>query len=297
MKGLVDGMDAFPVVSPPRASGRRRMWFMAGGIALALGLTAAALALVMPSRAHHAGSGTVVLDAVRQLAQARTADVSMNIRADSPDGSLVLLGTGAVDFGNQEMQADMSASLGYRSVQIPVVVVSGIIYEALPGLSQLEPGKTWMSMDSSALSARPSVLGVGGNPAVLLDLIAHAGAKVAPAGASNINGVSVKGYYVEFSQTEIRQLRSDKRLAPGDRAALSEDITDLSGDLQLDHAGRLVEDTLSITVGSPQPMVMSETVDYSHIGTSVHIAMPPPNQVVSYEKVMRDAGRVPVQVI
>ena len=106
------------------------------------------------------------------------------------------------------MQLQLTAGEAGQQIQLQLLYLAGSIYENIPGIDQLVPGKSWMSLDLSSLddagSRAPSALGTGNNPTAMLRLLAQQGNTVVPFGSSTVDGVSVQGYSVTFNPAAIK---------------------------------------------------------------------------------------------
>ncbi len=232
-----------------------------------------------------------ILAAVDLAAAARSADVTVQFSAQGGPDSETATGSGAVDFANQSSQLQLGVSNPQGAFVLPVRYVGGTLYEAVPDLDQLERGKTWVSFGQSASSTGQSgsALGAGGNPSTLLSLFSQPAAQVTPAGPTSVNGIATNGYWVTFTSASLRHLRGDTHLPSALQSTLSQDITDLSANVQLDHSGQLVENDLSITVDGPYPVTITESLDFSDYGVPTNIASPPAATVIGYQEFLKDA--------
>ena len=103
--------------------------------------------------------------------------------------------------------------------EIPVRFVGGTVYEALPGLGKLEPGRSWVSLGPSSGGEVPaSPLATGGNPIGFLSLPSQPGADFIFLGSSTVDGIAVHGYSVIFSGSSLRRLASTAGLSAPDQA-------------------------------------------------------------------------------
>ena len=219
----------------------------------------------------------------------------MDVSADGTDisGS----GAGSVDFSQNAMNMDMSMGAGGNQMDVQLVYLGGTIYEQIPGLDQLEAGKTWVSMDLSsvastgALSGKNS-LGLEGNPSEMLRMLAQQGNTAVAIGSSTVDGVSVQGYSVTMSASEL-QTQLGHGTLPG---WVRQELSHLSGDMvfkvYVDTEGRLRQLAISMAIGANGTNVtLSEQLDFSDYGTPVSVTAPPADQVVTFQQFVQDAAQ------
>lgn len=245
-----------------------------------------------------AGSGTrtvqaIVADSVNHTLSAKTAQLNFELKISTPSGTVTASGPGVLDFSRGAMSATLQMDLAGRTTDISTVYVGGAVYEQVPGLSHLEPGKTWITIDLSSLinstgSAQSGML--SSNPLAGLELLARQGATVSPAGATTIDGQTVQAYQITITSQTIQSRLS----APGTpewlRSAVGKvAINDIHetvyiGQGQLRRA--LVDFSEQV---SGQTITFEETMDLSAYGMPVTISVPPASQTVDFQKLLHDA--------
>jgi hypothetical protein len=172
-----------------------------------------------------------------------------------------------------------------------------MVYETIPGLSTIAPGKTWVSIDLSALqkaaAQSPSTQGLGNNPGVMLQMLAQQGNTVVPLGASTIGGVAVNGYSVTVNPSSIEQQIKNADLPSWIQQAVGNlKVHDIAMKVYVDKAGllRSFEVETSESSGSAGSVSFDETLDLSDYGTPVNVTAPPAGQVESYQQLLQAAG-------
>jgi hypothetical protein len=195
------------------------------------------------------------------------------------------------------MQLQMSVGVGAQQIQTQTLYIAGAVYEQVPGLAQVVPGKSWLSVDLSSLGAsagqNPSALATGDNPTAMLRILAQQGNTVVPLGSSTINGVSVQGYSVTLDPTAIKNKIAQDKLPSWMADALSHlNIGDANLDVYVDGSGLLRRFRLSLseTVPSAGTVRVDESLDFSDYGTTVTVTAPPPDQVVSLQQFLAQAN-------
>ena len=114
------------------------------------------------------------------------------------------------------MELRFTTEAANQQITIQAVYLGGSIYENIPGIDQLVPGKSWVSIDLSSLgvSANQSTgsLGTANNPAAMLRLLTQEGNTVVPLGSSTIDGTTVQGYSVTLNSAAIKKQLADAKL-------------------------------------------------------------------------------------
>jgi hypothetical protein len=168
------------------------------------------------------------------------------------------------------------------------------MYESIPGLAQLVPGKTWLSIDVSSLQRAagqdPSTLGSISNPSEMLRVLAQQGNTVAPLGSSSIGGVDVQGYSVTFDPSSIKSRLAH---APSwmQQALTAVNFQDLKLNVFVDGSGLLRRMTMHMKLAAASAGAVSADVslDFSDLGTPVSVSAPPADQVVGFEQFVQAA--------
>ncbi|HVA04175.1 MAG TPA: hypothetical protein VMU64_10545 [Acidimicrobiales bacterium] len=285
--------DTFTVGSelpPPRRPWRRLVTGMVAVVVLAAAGSVIAVA---------AGGKTAeaaVIDSVNSTMAYRTAHITMNLSAREPTGTITGTGTGGIDFTNNAMELRFTTDAATQQITIQAVYLGGSIYENIPGIDQLVPGKSWVSIDLSALGVSASQstgsLGTADNPAAMLRLLTQEGNTVVPLGSSSIEGTPVQGYSVTLNSAAIEKQLADAKLPSWMTAALSHvDIGDTTVKVFVDGSGLLRRMSIGLTetVSSSGTVSVNESLDFSDYGSPVDVSAPPADQVMSFEQFLKDA--------
>jgi hypothetical protein len=237
-----------------------------------------------------------VINSVNSTMADQTAHITMSLSAHTPTATVTATGTGGIDFGHNAMQLQVSTGVGGQQINIQAVYVDGSVYENIPGLDQMIPGKSWVSVDLSSLgdstSQSPSSLGTGDNPTAMLRLLTQQGNTVVPLGSSTVDGTSVQGYSVTLDSSAIKAELAQAKLPSWMTSALREvDIQNTTFKVYVDGAGLLRRMSVGLTesVGSAGTLRVDETLDLSDYGSAVTVGAPPPDQVASLQQVLEAA--------
>lgn len=280
---------------PPR---RRRRWPIALAATASVGLIALVLALVAPGGAHNANGQAIVIASVNHAVASKTAQATLTMNVNS--GQMTGKGNGTIDFTDGAMDLTMQANLPslHQALTIRGIYLGGTVYEHIAQISELVPGKSWVSIDLSGLNKVPGATGalnLGGNPAAMLRLLSARGATVTPTGTSTVNGVKVNGYTVTIDPAFIEKQISSANLPSWMRDASSKiNFRNATETVFIDRSGNLRRDAVHMVIDIPSsqagPMTMDETLDLSNYGVPVSISAPPASQVVDIQEFLRDTG-------
>jgi uncharacterized protein DUF2510 len=235
-----------------------------------------------------------VLNAVNSTLADKTANISFTMDAGADGATVNATGTGGIDFTQNAMQMDLSMDAGGQTIDLQAEYLGGTVYESIPQIPDIEPGKSWISMD---LSSMKSVSGTGasgslsvqGNPAEMLRMLSQHGNTVAPIGASTVGGVSVQGYAVTISAAKIR---SELANVPDWMRSTASNVGFKAIDYKvyIDDEGLLRRTTISMGLTADGTSVtMNEFLDFSDYGSPVNVSAPPADQVVSFQQFLQDA--------
>lgn len=282
--------SAAPGVSVPRRS--RRLVVVAVVVVVALVAAATAVALVGGTKSAQAA----VIDSVNSTLADHTAHMTMTMSGGATGATFTGTGSGAVDFTQGAMQLQMNLNVDSQSVSLNALYVGQTVYIGFAQLGEIEPGKTWLSLDLSSLQSAagggPGALGSGNNPAAMLRIFAQQGSTVVPLGGSTVDGVAVQGYSVTFNPAAIKRELANDNLPAWLRQAVSQvNLSELKGDLYVDGSGMLLRFSIGLNAssGSSGPVAVDESLDFSDFGTPVDVTAPPADQVVSFQQFLQDA--------
>ena len=282
------------VVGPtdaPRRRPRRRVFTV-----VALLVLAAAGGALVPEVGGGRSAEAAVIDSVDTTMAAQTAHVTMNLAVNAPSVTVTGSGTGGIDFGQNAMQLQMTVGVSGQEVQMQAVYLAGSIYEQIPGIGQLIPGKSWISLDLSSLGASSgqssSALGSGDNPTAMLRLLTQQGNTVVPLGPSTIGGTSVQGYSVTLDAAAIKAQLAHANLPSWMATALSQlNVQNTTLMAYIDSSGLLRRFSLDLTetVATSGKVTVDESLDFTDYGAPVNITAPPPDQVASFNQFVQGA--------
>ena len=243
-------------------------------------------------------AGAQVTRAVDTTLDRGSAHISMTLAGRSDGTTLTGSGFGSIDFTRNALRLQMTIGAdGQPAVPVTAVYLGGIVYESVPGLDTIAPGKQWISMDLSALqqaqSQNPSSDGLGSNPAVMLQMLAQQGNKVVALGPSTVDGVAVNGYSVTVNPSSVAQQLKKAHLPTWMQQAVA-GSTQQNVDIKVfvDTAGllRSLQMHLTETTGSSGPFSYDETLGLSDYGTPVTVTAPPAVQVEGFQQFLQVVG-------
>lgn len=286
--------DTFAVGSESAPARRPRKRLVTSMVALiVLAIAGSVIAVMSGGKSAEAA----VIDSVNSTMADRTAHITMNMSVHTPAGTVTGTGTGGIDFSGNAMQMQITAGTADQQVTVQAVYLGGLIYENVPGIDQVVPGKSWVSIDLSSLGASTgqstASLGTTDNPAAMLRLLTQQGNTVVPLGSSSIDGTSVQGYSVTLNSAAIKNQIANAKLPSWMTAALSHvDIGDTTVDVYVDGSGLLRRTTISLTetVGSSGKTTVDESLDFSDYGSPVTVSAPPSDQVVTFQQFLEAAA-------
>jgi len=237
-----------------------------------------------------------VIDSVNSSMADRTAHVSMNLAVTTPSATVTGSGTGSIDFSQSAMQLQLTAGVAGQQIQLQALYIAGTVYEQIPDLDQLIPGKSWISLDLSSLAAAgsqgSSTFGAGDNPTAMLRLLAQQGNTVVSLGSSTIDGTSVQGYAVTLDPAVIRSELAQAKLPSWMSGALAQvNIGQTSMKVYVDGSGLLRRIGIDIaeSIASSEKISVDESLDFSDYGAPVSVSAPPSDQVASFEQFLQEA--------
>lgn len=276
----------------PRDARRPRRAVLAGvSVAAVAAVVAAAVAL---GSGHAAKSAqTIVADSVSSALANKTAQATLTMHMLVGSRPLTASGAGGVDFSAGAMRFGLNMSFAGQQVPLTIEYLGGKVYEQIPGLDQLLPGKSWVSLDfSSAVKAGGQGTGVLGanNPAAMLRLLVNQGNTVTSDGSSTVDGVAVHGYHVLYSPAIVNNPKVIAALPSWMQSAIKGiNIAGSNSDVYIDHSGHLVRFTMHMTIQGPTDVHMDESMDLSGYGTPVTVTAPDPSQVASFQQLLQAA--------
>jgi hypothetical protein len=237
-----------------------------------------------------------VIAAVNSAMADRTAQLNMNLSISAAGHDVGGTGSGAIDFSQNAIEVNFTIDTAGQQVPIQEEYLGGVLYESIPGLDQLVPGKSWISLDMSGLQQaagqNPTAAGIGSNPAAMLRVLAQQGNTVVPLGSSTVDGVSVQGYSVAIDAAAIRAKLSQGHLPSWMQQALSKvNLGDMRIKVFVDGAGLLRRMTMHMALSSASngSVTIDAGMDFSGYGTPVTVTAPPSDQVVSFQDFLRAA--------
>jgi hypothetical protein len=227
----------------------------------------------------------------------RTADLAVNGSVGVGTSRVAITGSGTVNFDQSAAQLDLNTSIHGHVVTEQEIAIGDTIYLNLgPLVSQIEPSKSWISLNLSQLNqgGTASPLGIGGglstnNPAAILNVLGQNGNIVTALGQSTINGTTVQGYSVQVNQSVIHAdlARAHLPMWMQQSVAVSGNL-DVSYKVYIDNSGMLDRMTIDLAVPVDGKSLTGDiALDFSNFGTPTSIAAPPSTQVATYQSFLQ----------
>jgi hypothetical protein len=236
-----------------------------------------------------------VVGAVSSAVTASTAHVNFTEDLASSTGNASVSGSGSIDFVSGNVEESVTEPSEGELVTINIVYLGGIVYVQVPQLSQIDPGKSWLSINLLALTKDEKASGLanlGADPAAALQLLGEQGNTVSPLGSSTIDGQSVQGYAVTYNVSAIEHSIADSSLPSWMQSALKQiTLTHESSTVYVNGSDELVRIANAVGLSSADVSgTVSGSVDFTDYGAPVSITAPPSDQVVSFSQFLQSIG-------
>jgi hypothetical protein len=292
--GFTSGSPNFtaPVTEPSRAKKRRRPLVIAAASIVVLALVGSA---VVDSQGSGSTADAAIVHAVNTAIARKTADVSETGSAVAAGHTVSFSGSGEVDFATSAISLNIGLAEAGQQIDEQALYIGGMVYEQTPGISEVAPGKSWVSIDLSSLAQEASQggTGLGGNPLAMLRALALQGNTVTDQGMTSFNSQSVHGYSVTFNPSVIENEMHNANLPAWMQQTLSQvKVSQGSQEVYVDGAGNLAGASYAITesVESAGTVNVSESLAFSNYGTPVSVTAPPADQVIPFTDFLKMAG-------
>jgi hypothetical protein len=247
----------------------------------------------------HTDADAAVADAVNSALGSRSADFTVSGSGSAAGQSFTLSGNGAIDFTQNDMQMSLTVSNGSQQVTEQAVYLNKVIYLNLGNaVSQIIPGKSWLSLDLSQLSqdgaaqSLGSGSSLGNDPAAALQALAQDGNKATDLGSSTIDGVTVEGYAVHLDAATLKAEIAKENLPSWMQDAVaSVSNPNVDYKVYVDASGRVVRMTTD-TSETVSGLSVNEgfSMDFSNYGASVNVSAPPAGDVESFQSFLQQAA-------
>lgn len=218
-----------------------------------------------------------------------------------------LTGTARSDRASKSGAANVNVQATGHHMAVSVVITGGQIYLQLPQISQVEPGKSWLSFPEPATGASgvgtaggtgsglsPGTLGQMANLGTFLQLLRQSGATVQTLGASTLSGTPVDGYRVKMDGAAVEAAIAKSGLPQAAQQALSA-ITVSSLDFTVYTGGGLlrgVDVDAEANVASIG-ITVKATLRLDDYGQPVTVQPPPATATVTFGQVEKSANSSP----
>jgi hypothetical protein len=226
-------------------------------------------------------------NAVAGAAEALKAEGSAAVQLSGTERvfsrSLSIGGSERLDFVHNSGSAILHVTFLGRLLTERTIVIGSVTYvhqgSALPSVS---PGRPWIAVDPAQL--QKAGVGTFGSGGILGDqsaAIQQGGNTVRDLGPADVRGMSGEAYGVTLGATALGDINRNVSSLGG---VVREGQTVYVTGGQLSRV--VVRGTVKV---SGITEVISLRVDYSQFGQPVHIAAPPPSQVISFKQYLQRA--------
>jgi hypothetical protein len=246
---------------------------------------------------HTQSASATVINAVNSTVSDGTAHVTLSMNGQAVGTNVNATGAGGIDFADNALSLQVTAGVGGHQETLNEIYLGGVVYEAIPGLSTIAPGKSWVSIDLSALqkaaAQSPGADGLGSNPGVMLKVLAQQGNTVVPLGPSTVDGVPVNGYSVTVNTASVvQQLKKADLPAWMEESVSGLKVHDVKLRVFIDNSGllRSYETQITESTAAAGSITLDETLDFSDYGTPVTVTAPPAGQVESFQQLLQSVG-------
>jgi hypothetical protein len=288
--------EAAPAPADPKQGRRRRRLFGGLGLLAVVGIVAVVVVGTGGSGSNGVADAAVV-NAVNSSMANKTSQLTVTNSISEGGQTIATTGSGSVDFTTNQVQMALHVNIKGTQLNETAIYDAGVAYEQLPQIAQLLPGKSWVSLDLSALNAQGSTSSsgssLGSSPIAELRLLALQGNTVTALGDSSINGVAVKGYSVTLNPSTINSEIKNADLPDWMKQSLSQ-VSAFSGTAKVyvNDSGQLARTSSTTTqTVSSSTVTVNQTNDFTGYGTPVSIAIPPASQVVPFTQFLQKAGQ------
>ncbi len=255
-----------------------------------LGAGAALTASLGVAPTSDAGAAAAMRDAVSNTLSTSGVAISVHGTLETQGESFALTGQGQADLASRVASLTVQTSLNGVALDETVVDDGTTTYMSMDvngaSLANRLGGRHWVAFPQPSSSAMTGV-GSGGDP--LGSLRSLLGAQsVASLAPRQVDGVSVTGYQATLDpSTLLAKARADlagSGLTDSQMTTIldSFDLSEMGITVWVDAAHRVVREILDLSLASGGvPVREHVTVDYSHYGTPVTVAIPASSDVVS----------------
>jgi hypothetical protein len=288
---------AYPDGTPPASETPKK--HSRRPVAAAMGIVVVILLVVggVVAFGHTQSASATVINAVNSTVSNGTAHVTLSLTGQAAGTNVDAAGTGSIDFTNNALALQVKAGVDGQQEPINEIYLGGVIYESVPGISTIAPGKSWISIDLSARQSadaqNPSTEGLGNDPDVMLKMLAQQGNTVVPLGPSTVDGVAVNGYSVTVNTASVaQQLKKANLPAWMQESVAGLKVHDLSLKVFIDNSGllRSFETQITESTTTAGSVTVDETLGFSDYGTPVSVTAPPASEVESFQQLLQSAG-------
>jgi hypothetical protein len=290
--------EAAPAPDDPKRNRRRRRLF--GGLGMGA-LVAIVIAVIVVVGTGGSGSNAVadaaVVNAVNSSLANKTSHVTVTNSSSDDGQTIATTGSGSIDFTTNKAEIALHVNIKGTQLDETAIYDAGVAYEQLPQIAQLLPGKSWVSLDLTALNTTGTTgstgSSLGSSPIAELRLLALQGNTVTALGNSSINGVSVKGYSVTANPSTINSEIKNANLPDWMKQSLSQvTAASATAKVYVNDSGQLARTSSATTqTVSGSTVTVSQTNDFTDYGAPVSIAIPPMSQVVPFTQFIQKAGQ------
>jgi hypothetical protein len=247
----------------------------------------------------HTDADAAVADAVNSALGSHSADFTVSGSGGAAGQTFTMTGNGAIDFTQNDIQMSLTVSSGAQQVTEQAVYLNKVIYLNLGNaVSQVIPGKSWLSLDLSQLTqggaaqSLGSGSSLGNDPAAALQALAQDGNKATDLGSSTIDGITVEGYAVHLDAATLKADIAKENLPSWmSDAVASVSNPNVDYKVYVDGSGRLVRMTTNTSeTVSGLSVNQGISMDFTNYGAAVNVSAPPAGDVESFQSFLQQAA-------
>ncbi|MGH9028758.1 MAG: hypothetical protein ACRDV4_04005, partial [Acidimicrobiales bacterium] len=178
--------------------------------------------------------------------------------------------------------------------KLSVVSSAGAVYESIPGISQVLPEKSWLSLPVVDAGTTGEGLVSSADPQQMIRILESEGNVVTSIGQSTIDGVAVDGYVVQIDKASAESSLIGLGLPRSEAAAAEQFLQEMKAltfRVYIDAQGRLAQMDFSTSIPDGlQQVSVSTTLGLTDYGAPVAVQVPPASEVAPLQQFLKTLG-------